>query len=722
MRRFIKISAIGIFLAILSGVMTDIYSQVSQVIWSTNKGTSINEGQTFTYCITDPKDSIYCLSPANKSFSSPDPGITDAVLNDGGARFNPAVAGIGNYPVSYNGKNYTFSVVSPGSPTLNPFPQKCSNDLQFTLTGGLPVDATGTYWVEGVAATTFNPTTRGPGTYSVMYSVGSTGCIAFSSIQTIKVNAAPVLTFVPPTPVCSSVPAFDLIPYASPAGGSFTGTGVSGTNFDPGAVSPGATYTVRYTYTDPVTSCTNYIDKTITVNATPSISITGLLLTHCLGDALNPFTYSPVTGAGGTGVWTGKGITDLGGGNATFNSSVAGLGYHILGYSYTSANGCSSSTSMTMRVGTDISLSGLNSQYCANDPVVTFNYSHWDPDPVNPPALPHTITITGGVGVTDLGGGKATFNPGIGVGSYTITYNYTDDLTCINTRNFNVQIMPAPNADFSGLNTNRKYCYGAADVNLTGTYTGGTFSGPAGSILDNGNGTAVFRPSALAVGTYNITYSYTNVSGCFDSETKDVEILPLPTAYTMTGGGSRCELDAGLPVSLSNSVTGTNYKLYRDGLAVVPDNIQPGSTGNPVSFGNQTIAGVYTAVATVVATGCTNAMTSNAVITVVPQSAITTQPVSTTVCEDGSASFTIQATGQNLHYKWFNDGVVVGIDNNVLVLNPVPLTDNGNEVYCEVTSTTCGVLLTSSKVILTVNPNNKILANPPVLLSVLVEA
>ncbi len=135
---------------------------------------------------------------------------------------------------------------------------------------------------------------------------------------------------------------------------------------------------------------------------------------------------------------------------------------------------------------------------------------------------------------------------------------------------------------------------------------------------------------------------------------------------------------AGVPVNLTNSTTGVNYKLYRNGLAVVPDNTKPGSTGNPINFGNQLIAGSYTVIATNTSTGCSAQMSGSASVLVIAKSAITNQPVNATICENGSASFTIDATGQDRHYQWYKNGAPLGADNNVLILNNVPLTDNGH--------------------------------------------
>jgi hypothetical protein len=347
--------------------------------------------------------------------------------------------------------------------------------------------------------------------------------------------------------------------------------------------------------------------------------------------------------------------------------------------------------------------------YCNTTSSITFTYTHYGDNPLTVPVESHSLTITGGSGLTDNNNGTAELDLSLSPGTYTITYEYTDDLTCINTVEKVIQILPKPTADFSGLNAT--YCGNSSDVTLTGNYSPeGQFT--EDGIIDHGNGTATFQPSTLAVGAgYTITYTYTNSSGCSDSETKTVEILPLPTKYSVTGGGNRCELDAGLPIGLANSEDDIDYILYRNGNPVIPENKVSGSTGNPRSFGNISNAGTYTVLAENTLTGCTNQMSGNAVITVTPQAAITTQPANTTACEGGSATFTAEATGTDLTYQWVKEGVNVGVDNNVLTLNSLTLTDNGDDIYCEITSP-CGGTLTTNVVTLTVDPKTKFTTHP----------
>lgn len=90
-----------------------------------------------------------------------------------------------------------------------------------------------------------------------------------------------------------------------------------------------------------------------------------------------------------------------------------------------------------------------------------------------------------------------------------------------------------------------------------------------------------------------------------------------PTGYNMTGGGAYCgQGGTGSPVGLDGSQTATNYTLYLDGTAT--STVVPG-TGSAISFGNQTAAGNYTAVANTSGAGCPNTMNGASVVTIDPQ-------------------------------------------------------------------------------------------------------
>ncbi len=60
----------------------------------------------------------------------------------------------------------------------------------------------------------------------------------------------------------------------TPAGGTFSGTGVDGDQFDPSSAGVGGPYTVTYTYVDPVTGCEN--SAVTAVNVTSSVGLVEL--------------------------------------------------------------------------------------------------------------------------------------------------------------------------------------------------------------------------------------------------------------------------------------------------------------------------------------------------------------------------------------------------------------------------------------------------------------
>jgi|GEM_PF-1929245 len=64
----------------------------------------------------------------------------------------------------------------------------------------------------------------------------------------------------------------------------------------------------------------------------------------------------------------------------------------------------------------------------------------------------------------------------------------------------------------------------------------------------------------------------------------------LPLVFSVTGGGSYCSGEEGLPVGLSDSEPSVTYTLFKDGL---PQEPTVAGTGEAISFGNQT-AGTYT--------------------------------------------------------------------------------------------------------------------------------
>jgi len=157
--------------------------------------------------------------------------------------------------------------------TINPLPEVvCPDDFAVcvdaspvTLTGATP--AGGNYTGDGVSGGSFDPATAGVGTHTITYTYMDpvTGCEDVCTFE-ITVNGLPTVTCPDPFDICVDADPLSLTG-GMPQGGSYSGTGVSGGSFDPG-IGDG-TYTITYTYTDPVTGCTNSCDFDITVLPEP---------------------------------------------------------------------------------------------------------------------------------------------------------------------------------------------------------------------------------------------------------------------------------------------------------------------------------------------------------------------------------------------------------------------------------------------------------------------
>jgi len=124
-------------------------------------------------------------------------------------------------------------------------------------------------WSNGASAQNIQVTQAG--NYTVTVTDANT-CSASSNALSVVVNPLPTVTFsAPGSSVCSNLPAFALSG-GSPAGGVYSGNGVTAGMFDP-AVAGVGTDAVTYTYTDN-NSCINTASASIVVNICTGISET----------------------------------------------------------------------------------------------------------------------------------------------------------------------------------------------------------------------------------------------------------------------------------------------------------------------------------------------------------------------------------------------------------------------------------------------------------------
>ena len=111
----------------------------------------------------------------------------------------------------------------------------------------------------------FTPTTTGTTTVTVTPTLNS--CPGNPVTFTITVNPLPTVTLANFATVCDTDGSFTLTG-GSPAGGTYSGTGVTNNNFNPSVAGAG-TYTITYTATQ--SGCSNTATNTIQVDACAGI-------------------------------------------------------------------------------------------------------------------------------------------------------------------------------------------------------------------------------------------------------------------------------------------------------------------------------------------------------------------------------------------------------------------------------------------------------------------
>ncbi len=361
---------------------------------------------------------------------------------------------------------YSITVVCPANPiALSTAPALCDNASPYTLVQGSP--AGGTYSGTGVTGGQFNPAA---GTQTLTYDYTDPYGCAYNSNFTITVNVAPFVSQSAISAVCDNAGTVALTG-GSPAGGTYSGTGVTGGNFDPSA----GTQTVTYTYTD-VNGCADNTTTSITVNPAPSVSQSAI---SAVCDNSGAVTLTGGSPAGGT--YSGTGVNASGDFEPT-------AGTQTITYTFTDVNGCTdnASTVITVNPAPSVSQSAF-SAVCSNSGIVALTGGS-----------PAGGTYSGmGVSGTD-------FDPA--VGTQTVTYSFTDANGCTGDASQSITVDPAPIVAFNSPVS--AMCLNHPALTLSGgAPAGGTYSGTG---VSGGN----FNPSTAGAGNHVITYSFTDANGC----------------------------------------------------------------------------------------------------------------------------------------------------------------------------------------------------------------
>jgi gliding motility-associated-like protein len=510
----------------------------------------------------------------------------------------------------------------------------CASDSsQLSVTGGT------TYlWNTGNTSPSFwaKPTST---TYYSVIASNIYGCKDTADF-TLNVNPQPTVNAGSDKTICKGASA------SLTVSGADTYTWSNGQTNSSITVSPALT--VNYSVTGKITAtgCIATDNVLVTVNPLPVATFTlngGANSTFCISDPLVTLTGNPNAGGSFTSSTAGAISGNF------FDPAAAGAGLHSITYTYTDANSCTNTntTSVSVVALPVVNLSGLNATNCSNS---TFSNITGTPFQ-NGSGVFGTWTFSGpAAALTDNGDGTAVFNPAsiIASGNYTITYKVANASGCFNTATKSTTVNLAPTVSFIGLPSS--ICQSATPVTLTGNMApSGTFSGLG--ITDLSNGTATYNPSGYIPNNYNISYTYQDpLTLCTSTYTKAITVKLSPSTFSVTGGGSYCQGNAGLPVGLSNSSANIAYELFLNGYTTNQTIVGSGAS---FSFGNKTTQGTYTVVATDPSNSCVQNMAGSSAIIMNPLPA-DAQAITgvNKVCPGTSQTFSVPAIANTTTYQW----------------------------------------------------------------------
>ena len=187
-----------------------------------------------------------------------------------------------------------------------------------------------------------NWTTAGTHMLTLVVTNTATGCTNTKTIS-VKVNALPE-PMCPEEPVGVCIGGSVQLPAITPAGGEYSGTGVSDSGlFDTAS----GDQTITYTVTDE-NGCVNSCTFDVVVNDLPVI-MCPVSFSVCVDDV--PFELTGGTPSGGE--YSGPGIDD-----GEFDPALAGPGVKVITYTVTDLNACSNACTFTITVNPCITLSG----------------------------------------------------------------------------------------------------------------------------------------------------------------------------------------------------------------------------------------------------------------------------------------------------------------------------------------------------------------------------
>ncbi|HEX8427686.1 gliding motility-associated C-terminal domain-containing protein [Hymenobacter sp.] len=470
--------------------------------------------------------------------------VYQAVCACGGSSGFPIPPGAGTYSVTSGNLNCNNAAFKLNFETVNVVAGTDRNVCVASAPQPLNGSPAGGIWtgpgVSGSVATgfVFTPTPALLGVQTLTYTVTGIGPCGGVSTLRLTVVPSPTATFNAPTQssfcLNPTTPAPSITLTATPAGGTFSGPGMTGTVFNPNVAGPGS-HTLTYTVN--AGGCLLQATQTMTViraSTSPSFTV-------CSNGAATPLTGSP---AGG--VWTGPGVSGSVAAGFVFTPTAVLVGNRVLTYTVTGASGCTSTATLTATV----------QQYPTFTPPTLPAYCTTTTTPI---ALPNGV-LWSGRGVRGPSGTGFTFTPSLaGAGSFVLSYTTGFGLCDVSgtvpvTVSSPVTVSMPPDTVL---------CPGTVrPFQLRATPTGGTWAGA------NVTSAGVFTPPAGFSGSTTLTYTVAT-GACINTAARRVSVAEAPM-YAARWDAELCAETRQAPLSvrfsdsLNNTSTGVRWN-FGDG-------------------------------------------------------------------------------------------------------------------------------------------------------------
>lgn len=390
-------------------------------------------------------------------------------------------------------------------PIINNGPLCEGQTLEITVTNPVPNATYNWTGPNGFTSTQMNitipnSTTAMSGDYSL--SITLNGQTSPAVTTTVVINPQPVVTLSNFSTICSDEPDFALTG-GDPAGGTYSGTGVSGGMFSPATAGAG-THTITYDYMSP-DSCGGTATATITVEDRPIVTISP--------DVTICQTHSTVLSASGGTLYTWSNFSN------TPDITVSPTTTTTYTVTVSSGTGCTETASVRVSVNPNpiVTVKPEDPSMCMGEYVdlvggggETFVWASSPSDPTLSGQESNQIIVVSPLTTT----------------TYSVTA--TDAYGCQNTTTRTVQIRPLPQASFYASPPSVSILEPVIDF-FSNSYGATSYYWilEDGSTYSSPDFTHVFSDT----GTFDVSLMVSNQWGCTDSTFGTVYIRPNFTIY-----------------------------------------------------------------------------------------------------------------------------------------------------------------------------------------------